>query len=68
MDRYLYIWMPVAAAAVVGVILAGLGLIFIQIGTKGTIGVGVAIVVVVPLVAALYLRMRGPERSAASRH
>lgn len=67
MDRYMHVWIPVAAVLGVGLLLGGIGGLLTALSgaaesTAPVIGVGLAILVGVPLAAALYLRMVGSPR------
>jgi hypothetical protein len=67
MDRYMHVWIPVAAVLGVGLLLGGIGGLLTALNgathsTAPVIGVGLAILVLVPLAGALYLRMAGSSR------
>ena len=55
-DKTLPILLPLGAALIVGVIMASLGIIFILTGRFGAIIIGLAIVLIVPLIGALLVR------------
>lgn len=48
-QRLLPVVLPLAVLATVAVVMLGLGTLFINIGRWGTVGVGLAIVVLIPL-------------------
>ena len=48
--------LPLGAMIVVGILMVSLGTLFLSVGHQGTIIVGLAIIVIVPLVGALLSR------------
>lgn len=66
MDRSSHVWIPIASVLVVGLLLGGLGALFTAwsgaIHTNApVIGIGLGIIVFVPLIAWVFLKVRGPE-------
>ncbi len=55
-DKTLPILLPLGAALIVGVIMASLGIIFILTGRFGAVVIGLAIVLIVPLIGAFLTR------------
>ncbi len=55
-DKTLPILLPLGAALIVGVIMASLGIIFILTGRFGAVTIGLAIVLIVPLIGAFLAR------------
>ena len=55
-DKTLPILLPLGAALIVGVIMASLGIIFILTGRFGAVAIGLAIVLIVPLIGAFLAR------------
>ncbi len=55
-DKTLPILLPLGAALIVGVIMASLGIIFILTGRFGAVVIGLAIVLIVPLIGAFLAR------------
>ncbi len=67
MDRYIHVWIPVAAFLGVGLLLGGIGGLLTALNgathsTTPVIIAGLAILVAVPLAGALYLKMAGSSR------
>ena len=48
--------LPLGSLIVVGALMVSLGTLFLEVGPRGTIIVGLAIIVIVPLVGALLAR------------
>ena len=57
-DKTLPILLPLGAAIIVGIIMATLGIIFILTGRYGAIIIGMAIVVIVPMIGAFLTRSK----------
>ncbi len=55
--------LPLGAIIVVGALMVSLGMLFLSVGHEGTIIVGLAIIVLVPLVGALLSRGGAGNRS-----
>ena len=47
---------PLGAAAAVAVVMVSLGVLFLSVGNTGTIVIGLAIIVLVPMIGALLTR------------
>ena len=47
---------PLGAAAAVAVVMVSLGVLFLSVGSTGTIVIGLAIIVLVPMIGALLTR------------
>ena len=47
---------PLGAVAAVAVVMVSLGVLFLSVGSSGTIAIGLAIIILVPLLGALLTR------------
>ena len=63
MNGLLPFLLPLGAIIVVGVLMVSLGTLFLEVGPRGTIILGLAIIVIVPLVGALLSRSGAGNRS-----
>ena len=56
MNSLLPILLPLGSVAAVGAVMISLGVLFINVGATGTIIIGLAIIVLVPLIGAFFAR------------
>ena len=56
MNRLLPIVLPLGSIAAVGAVMISLGVLFINVGATGTIIIGLALIVLVPLIGGFFAR------------